>query len=214
MLFSFTGSSSSAPAADRPLFTPSRQHSLSYLLSPMDSPQLLSKGIIIKNTIKTMNIYFHICQYVSPPHSFDLDFSTIPLTPPHSSDESEDPAPRQSLPLLPPPAAAPLSITTSDDYDDDVDDVDDDSLDLVDSPTSSPAPSSPRLSMVAAHDHEGTVQCPTCGKEYKHKSCLSKHLWEHHPGWAVTKRLKLTKHQQAQMLEAADTLYSMLKTPA
>ena len=53
------------------------------------------------------------------------------------------------------------------------------------------------------------VQCSTCGKEYKHRSCLLKHLWEHHQGWAATKRLRLTKHQRAQLLEGADILSRM-----
>jgi len=40
------------------------------------------------------------------------------------------------------------------------------------------------------------VTCSICGKIYKHKSCLSKHLWEHHEHWETTKKFCSTKHQQ------------------
>ena len=55
---------------------------------------------------------------------------------------------------------------------------------------------------------DGTVlhACNQCGKVYKHKSCLMKHSWEHHSAWEETKRCCTTKHQQVQMLEAAQLL--------
>ena len=55
---------------------------------------------------------------------------------------------------------------------------------------------------------EGTVlhACDQCGKVYKHRSCLVKHSWEHHSAWEETKRCCTTKHQQVQMLEAAQLL--------
>lgn len=55
---------------------------------------------------------------------------------------------------------------------------------------------------------EGTVlhACDQCGKVYKHRSCLVKHRWEHHSAWEETKRCCTTKHQQVQMLEAAQLL--------
>ena len=58
---------------------------------------------------------------------------------------------------------------------------------------------------------EGTVlhACDQCGKVYKHKSCLIKHRWEHHSAWEETKRCCTTKHQQVQMLEAAQLLSEM-----
>lgn len=52
-------------------------------------------------------------------------------------------------------------------------------------------------------------QCEQCGKVYKHRNCLSKHRWEHHESWELTKRICATKHQQVQMLEAAQVLLEM-----
>jgi hypothetical protein len=49
-------------------------------------------------------------------------------------------------------------------------------------------------------------QCESCGKTYKHRNCLSKHLWEHHDAWEHTRRVCQTKHQQVQLLEAAQVL--------
>ncbi|KAJ9607582.1 hypothetical protein H2200_007660 [Cladophialophora chaetospira] len=53
------------------------------------------------------------------------------------------------------------------------------------------------------------LRCDTCGKGYKHSSCLTKHLWEHDPAWAVTSKLLISKHQQVQLLEAASVLCNM-----
>jgi hypothetical protein len=50
------------------------------------------------------------------------------------------------------------------------------------------------------------VSCPDCGKLYKHPGCLSKHRWEHHEHWPSVSRLLLTKHQQVQLMEAAQIL--------
>ncbi|KAJ4144721.1 hypothetical protein LMH87_003593 [Akanthomyces muscarius] len=53
------------------------------------------------------------------------------------------------------------------------------------------------------------VRCETCGKGYKHSSCLTKHLWEHTPEWSLTSKLLISKHQQVQLLEAASVLLAM-----
>ncbi|KAJ5997005.1 hypothetical protein N7499_006679 [Penicillium canescens] len=53
------------------------------------------------------------------------------------------------------------------------------------------------------------LRCDRCGKGYKHGSCLSKHMWEHDPAWAVTSKLLISKHQQVQLLEAASVLVTM-----
>ena len=52
-------------------------------------------------------------------------------------------------------------------------------------------------------------QCEQCGKVYKHRNCLSKHRWEHHESWELTRKICSTKHQQVQMLEAAQVLLEM-----
>lgn len=52
--------------------------------------------------------------------------------------------------------------------------------------------------------------CSHCGKTYKHHGCLTKHLWEHHELWNFTKKICRTKHQQVQMLEAAQVLADMI----
>lgn len=52
-------------------------------------------------------------------------------------------------------------------------------------------------------------QCEQCGKVYKHRNCLSKHRWEHHESWELTRKICATKHQQVQMLEAAQVLLEM-----
>lgn len=55
----------------------------------------------------------------------------------------------------------------------------------------------------------GDLKCETCGKGYKHSSCLTKHLWEHTPEWQYTSKLLISKHQQVQLLEAASVLVAM-----
>ncbi|MCJ1389501.1 hypothetical protein MMC18_002358 [Xylographa bjoerkii] len=55
----------------------------------------------------------------------------------------------------------------------------------------------------------GELRCEKCGKGYKHSSCLSKHLWEHTPEWSYTSKLLISKHQQVQLLEAAQVLVTM-----
>ncbi|KAH8692917.1 hypothetical protein BGW36DRAFT_30296 [Talaromyces proteolyticus] len=53
------------------------------------------------------------------------------------------------------------------------------------------------------------LRCDQCGKGYKHSSCLTKHMWEHDPAWALTSKLLISKHQQVQLLEAATVLVAM-----
>jgi hypothetical protein len=55
----------------------------------------------------------------------------------------------------------------------------------------------------------GELKCEACGKNYKHSSCLTKHLWEHTPEWQYTSKLLISKHQQVQLLEAASVLVAM-----
>lgn len=52
------------------------------------------------------------------------------------------------------------------------------------------------------------LKCEACGKGYKHITSLAKHLWEHTAEWQSTKKLLISKHQQAQLLEAASILCS------
>ena len=54
------------------------------------------------------------------------------------------------------------------------------------------------------------LQCEICGKIYKHRNCLSKHMWEHHESWEHTKKVCQTKHQQVQLLEAAQVLAELI----
>lgn len=56
-------------------------------------------------------------------------------------------------------------------------------------------------------------QCEACGKIYKHRNCLSKHRWEHHESWEHTRRVCQTKHQQVQLLEAAQVLAEITRGP-
>jgi transcription elongation factor Elf1 len=56
-----------------------------------------------------------------------------------------------------------------------------------------------------------TYQCMECGKSYKHRNCLSKHVWEHSEEWELASSFLLTKHQQVQMLEAAAILMTIDK---
>ncbi|KAK2737963.1 hypothetical protein FQN57_007317 [Myotisia sp. PD_48] len=58
------------------------------------------------------------------------------------------------------------------------------------------------------------LKCDRCGKGYKHSSCLTKHMWEHDPAWAVTSKLLISKHQQVQLLEAASVLVNMNIDPS
>jgi len=54
-----------------------------------------------------------------------------------------------------------------------------------------------------------TYTCNHCGKKYKHRNCLVKHLWEHHESWELCLKFNLTKHQQVQMMEAAQILVDL-----
>ncbi|PVZ96480.1 hypothetical protein BB558_007633 [Smittium angustum] len=53
-------------------------------------------------------------------------------------------------------------------------------------------------------------QCGVCGKKYKHRSSLYKHLWEHHESWETCLKYNLSKHQQVKMMEAAQVLVNMM----
>lgn len=57
------------------------------------------------------------------------------------------------------------------------------------------------------------LKCESCGKGYKHITSLAKHLWEHTAEWQKTKKLLISKHQQAQLLEAASILCSIGEKP-
>ncbi len=52
-------------------------------------------------------------------------------------------------------------------------------------------------------------KCHNCGKHYKSRNCLKKHLWEHHEAWEITKRFCSSKHEKVQLLEAAQALLTM-----
>jgi len=67
----------------------------------------------------------------------------------------------------------------------------------------------PRAMSEMGSDMAGSMTCDTCGKGYKHASCLSKHRWEHSPHWSQTSKLLISKHQQVQLLEAAQILVHM-----
>ncbi|KAF0445353.1 putative Zinc finger C2H2-type protein [Gigaspora margarita] len=54
-----------------------------------------------------------------------------------------------------------------------------------------------------------TYTCHVCSKRYKHRNCLVKHLWEHHESWELCLKFNLTKHQQVQMMEAAQILVDL-----
>ena len=62
---------------------------------------------------------------------------------------------------------------------------------------------------IKLHD-PSALQCEICGKSYKHRNCLSKHMWEHHDSWEHTKKVCQTKHQQVQLLEAAQVLAEII----
>jgi hypothetical protein len=52
-------------------------------------------------------------------------------------------------------------------------------------------------------------RCGVCRKAYKHGYCLTKHAWEHHALWPLTKGMCPSKHQQVQLLEAAAVLVAL-----
>ncbi|EPZ31731.1 hypothetical protein ROZALSC1DRAFT_26451 [Rozella allomycis CSF55] len=62
--------------------------------------------------------------------------------------------------------------------------------------------------IVKKQNGQTVYQCPDCGKGYKHLNCLTKHRWEHTVHWQEASKLSLSKHQQVQMLEAAQILVS------
>lgn len=81
---------------------------------------------------------------------------------------------------------------------------------------SSPSPPPPQHQNQPQHSkriklHDpSSLQCEVCGKSYKHRNCLSKHMWEHHESWEHTKKVCQTKHQQVQLLEAAQVLSEII----
>lgn len=70
----------------------------------------------------------------------------------------------------------------------------------------------PTSSSAASTGFDGSIAdpnghaCIDCGKTYKHLNCLQKHRWEHHEAWDLTRTCCQNKHQQAQLLEAAQML--------
>ncbi|KAJ2373624.1 hypothetical protein GGI05_007435, partial [Coemansia sp. RSA 2603] len=70
--------------------------------------------------------------------------------------------------------------------------------------SASPEPGSPSFgsgTRSSSSPGRSPCTCTTCGKRYKHRSCLHKHLWEHHAAWEACLKYNLTKHQQVQMME-------------
>lgn len=65
---------------------------------------------------------------------------------------------------------------------------------------------------IAGNSDDGQVNTPTvhrceiCGKSYKNRNCLLKHGWEHHDQWATSREVCASKHQQVQLMEAAQLL--------
>ena len=45
------------------------------------------------------------------------------------------------------------------------------------------------------------VRCPVCGKKYKSKVCLTKHLWEHTVYWPQFKGIK--NHERVLCIQTA-----------
>ncbi|KAJ1912496.1 hypothetical protein IWQ60_009643 [Tieghemiomyces parasiticus] len=84
----------------------------------------------------------------------------------------------------------------------------------VRSQTSSSSPELQSATFNAFTPLRATVVCNVCGKKYKHRSCLTKHLWEHHESWESCLKYNLTKHQQVQMMEAAQILLDMPRIEA
>ena len=70
--------------------------------------------------------------------------------------------------------------------------------------------SPPQGKRMRIHNMSAQHQCEVCGKVYKHRNCLSKHRWEHHDAWEHTKKVCQTKHQQVQLLEAAQVLAEIM----
>lgn len=53
------------------------------------------------------------------------------------------------------------------------------------------------------------VECCMCGKQYSQHNSYFKHLYEHHPSWtSVSRRFRLSKHQQVIMMQSAQALLS------
>lgn len=73
-------------------------------------------------------------------------------------------------------------------------------------PYNSHSPTSMMSKRLKLYSSADIHQCEVCGKNYKHRNCLSKHRWEHHESWEHTKKVCQTKHQQVQLLEAAQVL--------
>lgn len=76
--------------------------------------------------------------------------------------------------------------------------------------SASPSNNGSSVKRVKIHSSSSLHQCEVCGKIYKHRNCLSKHRWEHHDAWEHTKKVCQTKHQQVQLLEAAQVLAEIM----
>eukprot|EP00128_Syssomonas_multiformis_P001979 Colp12_sorted_trinity150504_noHs@5684 len=51
---------------------------------------------------------------------------------------------------------------------------------------------------------EKSLRCETCGKVYKQRNSLHKHMWEHSVYWEPTSKMyNMNKHQQVQAMQAA-----------
>ncbi|KAF9977362.1 hypothetical protein BGZ73_006231 [Actinomortierella ambigua] len=73
------------------------------------------------------------------------------------------------------------------------------------SPPSTDAPEMPNSKPL-----EGAFSCGECPKTYKTRTALLKHQWEHSPHWGIVDSdPDMSKHQQIQLMEAAQILLDM-----
>ncbi|KAI7823155.1 hypothetical protein BX661DRAFT_186969 [Kickxella alabastrina] len=85
-----------------------------------------------------------------------------------------------------------------------------DSIGPYSSASPEPGSQSPGGRSSSSPSNRTSCTCSVCGKRYKHRSCLHKHLWEHHDAWEACLKYNLSKHQQVQMMEAAQVLVEMM----
>ncbi|KAG0233172.1 hypothetical protein BGW42_007650 [Actinomortierella wolfii] len=77
-------------------------------------------------------------------------------------------------------------------------------------PPSPPTIDAPDMSKPLPVSGKGTFVCTECSKAYKTQTALLKHQWEHNPHWSVVDGdPDMNKHQQIQLMEAAQILLDM-----